>query len=69
MPDQPMGPWGRGLGPRAQGGPCTWKMLLNKEKRNWERKKREKKKREGKGGKEGEKEKGKVKEIVLGQTN
>ena len=47
MPDQPMGPWGRGPGPRAQGGPRTWKMLLNKRKK--EEVGREKKGKKGKG--------------------
>ena len=67
MPDQPMGPWGRGPGPR------TWKMLLNKRKKGEvgrEKKKEKKEKRRKKGGKEGEKEKGKVKKnCFLGQTN
>ena len=52
-----MGPWGRGPGPRA------WKMLLNKRKK--EAVGREKKGKKEKGGKEWEKYKGKVKEIVF----
>ena len=53
MPDQPMGPWGRGPGPRALGGPHTWKMLLNKRrnKKLGEKKKGKKRKREEKKGK------------------
>ena len=62
-----MNPWAAAPGPAPRGGPCTWKMLLNKrKKRSWERKKREKME---KGGKEGEKEKGKVKEIVFRKKN
>ena len=34
MPDQPMGPWGRGPGPRVCGGVRTWKMFLNKRKKD-----------------------------------
>ena len=48
------------------GGLLTWKMLLNKRKKEVGIEKKGKKE---KGGKEGEKEKGKVKEIFLGQTN